>query len=78
MQILTRIKNGNKAVDGMLLLAQLYVDALANNTTPKAIREITSKAPSDYKKSKVLDHVYMQSMERINVQVPRGYGEAAS
>jgi hypothetical protein len=41
------------------LLAQLYVDALAYKTTPKAIRlalrelEITSEAPSDDKKSKV-------------------------
>jgi len=64
------------------LLAQLYVDSLAYKTTPKAIRlalkefEITSEAPNDDKKSKALDHAYMQAMERINVQVPE-YREIA-
>ncbi|KAF9889739.1 hypothetical protein FE257_007045 [Aspergillus nanangensis] len=63
-----------KAVDGMFLLAQLYVDSLAHKTTPKAIRnalnelEIESEAPNSDTKVKVLDCAYTHAMERINVQ----------
>ncbi|QGA20934.1 hypothetical protein EYB26_008644 [Talaromyces marneffei] len=63
-----------KAVDGMFLLAQLYVDSLAYKTTSKAIRlalkdlEIESRTSDGDMKSKALDHAYEQAMERINTQ----------
>ncbi|KAB8263008.1 hypothetical protein BDV32DRAFT_136095 [Aspergillus pseudonomiae] len=66
-----------RAVDGMFLLAKLYVDSLVYKTTPKAIRgvlaelEVTSREGlEDGQKSKVLDHAYKQAMERIRAQAP--------
>ena len=55
------------------------MDALAYKTIPKAklaLRELEIKseaqteAPSDDNKPKALGRVYMQAVERINVQVP--------
>ncbi|EAW17806.1 uncharacterized protein NFIA_077420 [Aspergillus fischeri NRRL 181] len=63
-----------KAVNGMFLLARLYVDSLAYKTTPKAIRlalndlEIDSTTTSDSRKSRALDRAYTQAMDRINAQ----------
>ncbi|GAM42216.1 hypothetical protein TCE0_043f15975 [Talaromyces pinophilus] len=63
-----------RAVDGMFLLAQLYVDSLARKTTTKAIRialgelEVLPEAPND--RPKTLDRAYLEAMERIQVQTP--------
>ncbi|KAE8362702.1 hypothetical protein BDV27DRAFT_159526 [Aspergillus caelatus] len=68
-------KKITKAVDGMFLLARLYVDSLACKTTAKAIKgalqelESTSEATSDEKRSKALDNAYEQVMQRIQGQV---------
>ncbi|OOO07983.1 Ankyrin repeat-containing domain-containing protein [Aspergillus oryzae] len=66
-----------RAVEGMFLLAKLYLDSLVYKTTPKAIRcvlaelEVTSAERSkNGQKSKVLDHAYNQAMERIRGQAP--------
>lgn len=65
-----------KAADGMFLLAQLYVDSLADKTTPKAVRLALSVFPTesepsrDGKISTALDHAYRQVMERIEGQEP--------
>ncbi|PGH17821.1 hypothetical protein AJ79_00962, partial [Helicocarpus griseus UAMH5409] len=66
----------SKAVDGMFLLARLYVDSLAWKTTKKAIKqtlqelEATSEASNDNKKAKALDDAYKHAMERIQDQPP--------
>ncbi|KAI9770975.1 MAG: hypothetical protein M1840_002679 [Geoglossum simile] len=63
-----------KAVDGMFLLAQLYLDSLVDKTTTKAIRLALknfrkgSGASNDEKKSKALNDAYTQAMERIKGQ----------
>ncbi|KAE8413584.1 purine and uridine phosphorylase [Aspergillus pseudocaelatus] len=68
-------KKITRAVDGMFLLARLYVDSLACKTTAKAIKgalqelESTSEATSDEKRSKALDNAYEQAMQRIQGQV---------
>ncbi|EDN02634.1 conserved hypothetical protein [Histoplasma mississippiense (nom. inval.)] len=65
-----------KAVDGMFLLARLYVDSLAFKTNKKAIKqalqeiEATSNAPNDSEKFIVLDTAYKNAMERIRSQPP--------
>ncbi|KAL7791860.1 ankyrin repeat-containing domain protein [Trichoderma ceciliae] len=70
-EIKTRI---TKAVDGMFLLAQLYIDSLVYKTTRKEIRlaleelELKFIHPNDDKRSRALDRAYTQAMERINCQ----------
>ncbi|EGC47007.1 ankyrin repeat protein [Histoplasma capsulatum var. duboisii H88] len=65
-----------KAVDGMFLLARLYVDSLAFKTNKKAIKqalqeiEATSNAPNDSEKFIALDTAYKHAMERIRSQPP--------
>ncbi|KAN0069115.1 hypothetical protein V8E54_012744, partial [Elaphomyces granulatus] len=65
-----------KAADGMFLLAQLYVDSLAYKTTPKAIKLALGELDSieaggpNVDKTKILDHAYVQAMERIEAQAP--------
>ncbi|ODM18803.1 hypothetical protein SI65_05420 [Aspergillus cristatus] len=64
-----------KAVDGMFLLARLYVDSLACKTTPKAIKgalqelENTFEATNEDRRSKALDDAYEKAMQRIQGQV---------
>ncbi|KLJ13093.1 hypothetical protein EMPG_11959 [Blastomyces silverae] len=65
-----------KAVDGMFLLAPLYVDSLACKTNLKAIKQVlreleaTSNAPNDNTKFIALDTAYKRAMERIRGQPP--------
>ncbi|KAK9850017.1 Nucleoside phosphorylase [Penicillium brevicompactum] len=65
----------SKAVDGMFLLARLYIDSLACKITPKAIKQTLreldtmSQANNDDARSKVLDNAYEGAMERIQNQV---------
>ncbi|CAI7653171.1 unnamed protein product [Penicillium crustosum] len=72
-----RIKHAiAKAVDGMFLLARLYVDSLACKTTPKAIKETLqelealSQTRDESTRARALDNAYEQAMERIQGQVP--------
>ncbi|KAJ5186403.1 hypothetical protein N7449_011167 [Penicillium cf. viridicatum] len=71
-----RIKHAiAKAVDGMFLLARLYVDSLACKTTLKAIKqtlqelEASSPARDEDTRTRALDNAYEQAMERIQGQV---------
>ncbi|KAE8368005.1 hypothetical protein BDV27DRAFT_154483 [Aspergillus caelatus] len=66
-----------RAVDGMFLLAKLYVDSLVYKTTPKAIRGVlaeleatSAESLKNGQKPKVLDYAYNQAMERIRGQAP--------
>ncbi|KAH8771296.1 hypothetical protein BGZ57DRAFT_985225 [Hyaloscypha finlandica] len=55
-----------KAVNGMFLLARLYLKSLAGKKSPKAIRAVLKNlAPG----SKAYDQVYEDTMERINSQL---------
>ncbi|CAI7580523.1 unnamed protein product [Penicillium viridicatum] len=75
-----RIKHAiAKAVDGMFLLAQLYVDSLACKTTVKGIKQTlqeleassaSSQARDEDTRARALDNAYEQAMERIQGQVP--------
>ncbi|KAL4875006.1 hypothetical protein BJY04DRAFT_233110 [Aspergillus karnatakaensis] len=64
-----------KAVDGMFLLARLYIETLASKTTPKAIKtalrelEYMLNGASSNAQSKTLDHAYEQAMRRVQSQV---------
>ncbi|OAL44846.1 hypothetical protein IQ07DRAFT_481270, partial [Pyrenochaeta sp. DS3sAY3a] len=56
-----------KAVDGMFLLAKLYLNSLIGSRSPKAIRVALDelvKAPRSY------DSAYKTTMERIETQIP--------
>ncbi|KAH6623453.1 hypothetical protein F5144DRAFT_472951, partial [Chaetomium tenue] len=70
-EIITGISN---AVDGMFLLAQLYLHSLDDKTTPKqmrkAITSFGSSASGEDAKMQALSHAYEQAMERINGQKP--------
>ncbi|KAJ6078697.1 hypothetical protein N7467_008450 [Penicillium canescens] len=65
-----------KAVDGMFLLARLYLDSIACKTTTKAIKqtlaelETASETASDDKRAKALDNAYEQAVQRIQSQLP--------
>ncbi|KAH8746436.1 ankyrin repeat-containing domain protein [Hyaloscypha finlandica] len=62
------------AVEGMFLLAQLYLDSLGDKITPKAIKSSLKQFQKKYtgasedKKLEVLSSAYEQVMERINGQ----------
>ncbi|KAH7317216.1 hypothetical protein BKA65DRAFT_356795, partial [Rhexocercosporidium sp. MPI-PUGE-AT-0058] len=63
-----------KAVEGMFLLAQLYLGSLEDKTTVKAIKnslkQFQKKSPgaTEEKKLEVLSSAYEQAIERINRQ----------
>nr|CEG03538.1 unnamed protein product [Fusarium acuminatum CS5907] len=65
-----------EAVNGMFLLAQLYLGLLADKMTENDIRSAVETFRKQYKgigedqKDKVLAHAYEQTMERINAQMP--------
>ncbi|OPB46716.1 hypothetical protein A0O28_0068400 [Trichoderma guizhouense] len=64
----------SKAVDGMFLLAQIYLNSLNDKMTPKAIKKALSSLQkpisesSETTKTVVLAHAYEQAMLRINGQ----------
>ncbi|KAH8598551.1 hypothetical protein B0O99DRAFT_457043, partial [Bisporella sp. PMI_857] len=64
------------AVDGMFLLAQIYLGSLDDKTTPRAVRSALSHfrrqnpGSSKDQKREVLDEAYKDVMERINTQQP--------
>ncbi|KAJ4244389.1 hypothetical protein NW762_014517 [Fusarium torreyae] len=58
-----------KSVQGMFLLAQLYLDSLIGKRSPKAIRTFLNNLPSDPNTSKAYDTAYNDAMERIEDQV---------
>ncbi|RDW77988.1 hypothetical protein BP5796_05840 [Coleophoma crateriformis] len=70
-EIKTRISD---AVDGMFLLAQIYLSSLDDKTTPRAVRtaliQFRKQIPgsSEDQKREVLDKAYSDAMERINAQ----------
>ncbi|KAH6672607.1 hypothetical protein B0J14DRAFT_483401, partial [Halenospora varia] len=72
-----------KAVDGMFLLAQLYMSSLDDKTTIKAIEialhEFQKQNPGsdEDKKLEVLSQAYEQAMERVNGQ-KAGFRELAN
>ncbi|KAF5584277.1 AGC PKA kinase, partial [Fusarium subglutinans] len=63
-----------KAVDGMFLLAHLYMDSLDDKMTKKAVEKAISQlqkrnpGPSEEKKMNVLSEAYGQAMDRIRGQ----------
>ncbi|KAI9781882.1 MAG: hypothetical protein M1839_005676 [Geoglossum umbratile] len=74
-QLQEEIKTGiSEAIDGMFLLAQIYLSSLDDKCTPKAIRnalkDFQKQSPrsGEDKKVQILDHAYKQAMERINRQ----------
>ncbi|KAK1762458.1 ankyrin repeat-containing domain protein [Phialemonium atrogriseum] len=64
----------SEAVDGMFLLAQIYLDSLEDKLTPKAMKRALeqfqkqSTASREDEKLEVLAQAYAQAMERINRQ----------
>ncbi|KAI9745907.1 MAG: hypothetical protein M1818_000588 [Claussenomyces sp. TS43310] len=70
------------AVDGMFLLAKMYLDSLEDKFTPAAIEEALEhlqkqdRKSSEEQKLGILGHAYDQVMERINGQKP-GFRELA-
>lgn len=71
------IKTGiSDAVDGMFLLAQIYLGLLDDKMTPNDIRSAMAVFPKqgrglgEDKKAQVLANAYEQAMERINGQKP--------
>ncbi|RMJ13402.1 hypothetical protein CDV36_006950 [Fusarium kuroshium] len=76
-QLQEEIKVGiSTAVDGMFLLAQIFLDSLDDKLTPKSIRsglkdfQKHSKGSGEAGKAQALDFAYEQAMERINSQKP--------
>ncbi|RJE21197.1 Phosphorylase superfamily [Aspergillus sclerotialis] len=60
-----------KAVDGMFLLAQLYLDSLMGKRSPKAIRFTLAKFSRGLKTyDSPYDAAYNEAMERIQGQLP--------
>ncbi|RPA71970.1 hypothetical protein BJ508DRAFT_232015, partial [Ascobolus immersus RN42] len=63
-----------KAVEGMFLLAQLYMEALADKMSPKALRstltafEKTAEGDVSSKRTRQLDDAYTEAMNRIRAQ----------
>ncbi|OCK95650.1 purine and uridine phosphorylase [Cenococcum geophilum 1.58] len=55
-----------KAVGGMFLLAQLYLDSLIGKTSSKAIKTTLKKLPTG---SEAYDYAYKEAMERIEDQI---------
>ncbi|RSL54244.1 hypothetical protein CEP54_009975 [Fusarium duplospermum] len=76
-QLQEEIKLGiSAAVDGMFLLAQIFLDSLDDKLTPKSIRNGLkdfrkhSQGSGQDSKSQALDYAYEQAMERVNNQKP--------
>ncbi|RYP44175.1 hypothetical protein DL768_009323 [Monosporascus sp. mg162] len=76
-QLQEEIKTGiSEAVDGMFLLAQIYLNSLDDKTTPRAVRralkQLQKQIPesNEDQKREVLDQAYEDTMERINGQKP--------
>ncbi|KAL6354415.1 hypothetical protein LRP88_11746 [Fusarium phalaenopsidis] len=76
-QLQEEIKAGiSAAVDGMFLLAQIFLDSLDDKLTPKAIRSSLKnlrkqiQGPGEAGQAQALDYAYEQAMERINSQKP--------
>ncbi|KAH6877111.1 ankyrin repeat-containing domain protein, partial [Thelonectria olida] len=72
-----QIKTGiSEAVDGMFLLAQIYLDLLDDKVTLNDIRSALhvfqkqGRGSGEEEKTEVLAHAYKQAMERINGQKP--------
>ncbi|KAK2593679.1 hypothetical protein QQS21_008622 [Conoideocrella luteorostrata] len=65
----------SEVVDGMFLLAQLYLGLLRDKLTPNAIRSAIATFRKRYRelgkdqKHEILDRAYEQTMERINGQM---------
>ncbi|OCK88365.1 uncharacterized protein K441DRAFT_700542 [Cenococcum geophilum 1.58] len=55
-----------KAVDGMFLLAQLYLGSLIGKKSPKAIKTALKKLPAG---SEAYDYAYKEAMKRIEGQI---------
>ncbi|KAH7231317.1 nucleoside phosphorylase domain-containing protein [Fusarium redolens] len=75
-QLQAEITTGiSEAVDGMFLLAQLYLGLLADKLTPNDIRSAMrtfqeqGQGSSQDQDVQVLDHAYRRVMERINEQM---------
>ncbi|KFY72189.1 hypothetical protein V499_07656 [Pseudogymnoascus sp. VKM F-103] len=66
-EIKKRIAN---AVDGMFLLAKLYLDAIKGKKSPKAIRKALEDLPSGFQAyDETYDKAYEDAMERIEGQI---------
>ncbi|KFY18089.1 hypothetical protein V492_00159 [Pseudogymnoascus sp. VKM F-4246] len=58
------------AVDGMFLLAKLYLDALKGKKSPKAIRKALDELPTGFQAfDETYDKAYDDAMERIRSQI---------
>ncbi|KAH6603497.1 ankyrin repeat [Trichoderma cornu-damae] len=73
----------SEAVDGMFLLAHIYLESLNGKLTPKAVtnalkefQELNSGSGED-RKAEILSHTYEQAMLRINGQQP-GFKDLAN
>ncbi|OPB40228.1 hypothetical protein A0O28_0003070 [Trichoderma guizhouense] len=75
-QLQEEIKRGiSEAVDGMFLLAEIYITLLRDKTTINSIREALDafrekNKSNDSQRDQALDHAYEQAMERIDNQKP--------
>ncbi|EEU34254.1 uncharacterized protein NECHADRAFT_85540 [Fusarium vanettenii 77-13-4] len=76
-QLQEEIKVGiSAAVDGMFLLAQIFLDSLDDKLTPKGIRNGLKdlrkqiQGPGEAGQAQALDYAYEQALERINSQKP--------
>ncbi|KAF5125128.1 Ankyrin repeat domain-containing protein 50 [Metarhizium anisopliae] len=73
LEIKTRIA---EAVDGMFLLAKIYLDFLEDKLTPKAITNALDKfqgrswGSDSYDRSQVLANAFDDAMQRVNAQSP--------
>ncbi|KAH0595387.1 hypothetical protein MHUMG1_06562 [Metarhizium humberi] len=73
LEIKTRIA---EAVDGMFLLAKIYLDFLEDKLTPKAIINALdkfqrrSRGSDSYDRSQVLANAFDDAMQRVNAQSP--------
>ncbi|KAL9096282.1 MAG: hypothetical protein Q9165_001279 [Trypethelium subeluteriae] len=56
-----------EAVDGMFLLAALYIDSLRDQTSPKKVRAKLARLQEG---SEVLNHAYKNELDRIEEQLP--------
>ncbi|KFZ02648.1 hypothetical protein V500_00038 [Pseudogymnoascus sp. VKM F-4518 (FW-2643)] len=67
VEIKDKISN---AVDGMFLLAKLYLDALKGKKSPKAIRKALEELPTGFQAyDETYDKAYEDAMERIENQI---------
>ncbi|KAB5536197.1 hypothetical protein GE09DRAFT_343208 [Coniochaeta sp. 2T2.1] len=65
-----------EAVDGMFILAEIYLSALEDKATPRAVKntlgqfERQERGSTESQRREVLDRAYQHAMERINGQKP--------